>query len=134
MPLHLSWYLENRVLLVVNEGESTDQDMFELDKQTLEYFDQSDAPQIHMIIDTTKDKFAPSAKAVTQVKFAKHPRMGWTVLIGATNAFERFIFVIGSNFFNMRSKMLTNRDEALRFLNKIDITLPPLSDDLEQAS
>jgi hypothetical protein len=88
-----------------------------------------------MIIDTTKYKFSPSAKAVTQLEFGKHPRMGWSVLIGATNPLERFVFVIGSNFFKMRSKMLPNMDEALRFLNKMDPSLPPLTDkSLEQAS
>ncbi len=135
MPLHLSWYLENRILLVVNEGESNDDDMFELDRLTIEQLNRSDAAQVHMIIDTSKYKFVPSAKAVTQVEFAKHPRMGWTVLIGSTNAFERFVFVVGANFFKTRSKMLTSIDEALQFLNKIDTSLPPLTGkSLEQAS
>lgn len=135
MPLHLSWYLENRILLVVNEGQSNDEDMFELDRLTIEYLNRSDADQVHMIIDIAQYKFVPSTKAVTQVEFAKHPRMGWSVLIGPTNAFERFVFVIGSNFFKMRSKMLPNMDEALRFLNKMDPSLPPLTDkSLEQAS
>ncbi len=65
-------------------------------------------------------------KSVTQVKWPKHPRYGWTLVVGSTNPFQRFVVAIANNFFKGRQRNFDTREEALDFLNEVDSTLPTL--------
>jgi hypothetical protein len=135
MPIQLSWYLENHVMLLNNEGDSADQDVLKVDQPILDYLNQSQAPLVHLIIDNTRAKYIPSVKAITAVKWPKHPQYGWTILVGLTNPFQRFVNVVATNFFKARQRMFDTMDEALDFLNEVDSTLPALrSKQLDKAS
>jgi hypothetical protein len=134
MPIQISWYLENRVILLVNHGESSDQDVFAVDQPMIDYLNQNQAPLVHLIIDNTGAKYIPSVKAVTAVKWPKHPQYGWTILVGLTNPFQRFVNVVATNFFKARQRMFDTMDEALNFLNEVDSTLPALRDPKKKAS
>jgi hypothetical protein len=133
MPMQLSWYLENRVMLLVNHGDSSDQDVFDIDQPIIDYLNQSQAPLVHLIIDNIGAKYIPSVKAVTSVKWPKHPQYGWTILVGLTNPFQRFVNVVATNFFKARQRMFDTMDEALDFLNEVDSTLPALRDSQKKA-
>jgi len=126
MPVKLSWYLENRVMMVVAEGEYTDGELINLDGQVIKYLDQSTVPLVHMIMDRQGTTHIPSMKSVTMVKWPKHPRYGWTLVVGSTNPFQRFVVALANNFFKGRQRNFDTRDEALDFLNEVDSTLPPL--------
>lgn len=126
MPVKLSWYLENRVMMVVAEGEYTDDELINLDSQVIKYLDQSTVPLVHMIMDRQGTTHIPSMKSVTMVKWPKHPRYGWTLVVGSTNPFQRFVVAVANNFFKGRQRNFDTREEALDFLNEVDSTLPPL--------
>lgn len=126
MPVKLSWYLENRVMMVVAEGEYTDDELINLDAQVIKYLDQSNVPLVHMIMDRQGTTHIPSMKSVTMVKWPKHPRYGWTLVVGSTNPFQRFVVALANNFFKGRQRNFDSREEALDFLNEVDSTLPPL--------
>lgn len=126
MPVQLSWHLENRVMMVVAEGDYTDEELINLDAQVIKYLDQSSAPLVHMIMDRQGTNHIPSIKSVTMVKWPKHPRYGWTLVVGSTNPFQRFVVAIANNFFKGRQRNFDTREEALDFLNLVDSTLPPL--------
>ena len=128
MSSQLTWYLENRVILVANEGMISDQDMLSVDQPIADYMNQSKAPLVHLIVDNTSAIYAPSVKTVTQAKFPKHPQCGWVLLVGPTNTFTRFVNAVVTNVFKTRNRMFNTRAEALDFLNEVDSTLPPLRD------
>lgn len=137
MSLHLSWYLENRVILVVSKGKSLnqDQDMFDIDQAIVDYINQSDAPLVHLITDFRDGSFSPSMKAVGKLQSSKHPRIGWAIVIGQMNSLQRFSLAMAISFFKLRNRMVDTLEEALDFLNYVDSTLPPLRDGkLDKAS
>jgi hypothetical protein len=135
MSIQLSWYLENHVMLLVSHGESSDQDMFEVDQPIIDYLTQSQAPLVHLIINNLESSFTPSAKALPRLKFPKHPRCGWVILVGPTNTFQRFVGAVATGLFKARQRMFDTMDEALVFLNDMDSTLPPPRDTkLDKAS
>src|SRR5690242_8209805 len=128
MPIQLSWYLENRVILLSNHGEIKDQDLFDIDEPIIDYMNQCDAPLVHLIVDNRDGFNQPSAKSVTQVKFPKHPKMGWLIMVGVDNPIQKFVVAVGASFFKTRVRIFKTMDEAANFLNEVDSTLPALRD------
>ena len=128
MPAQLSWYLENRVLLMTNHGEVTDQDLFDLDQTIIDYMNSCTAPLIHTIIDHRKGINSPSAKGLTRLHWPKHPKVGWMIMIGMKNPLQRFVVAVATSFFKTRVRLFNSIDEGLIFLNDVDSTLPPLRD------
>ena len=126
MSIRLSWFLENRVIMISAEGEYTDDELIGLDPQVIKYLDQSSAPLVHMIMDRQETNHIPSIKSVTQVKWPRHSRYGWTLVVGSSNPFQRFVVAIANNLFKGRQRNFDSLDEALDFLNFVDSTLPPL--------
>jgi hypothetical protein len=130
MSSQLSWYVENRVMQIINQGELVDQDLSNLDESVIRYIDQSSAPLVHLIVDHRNGINSPSAKGLTQLNWPKHPRLGWTILIGLKNPFQRFVTVAAANFFKIRLRLVNTMDEGLDFLNDVDSTLPALRNSL----
>lgn len=128
MPAQLSWYLENRVLLMTNQGEVTDQELFDLDPEIIAYLNDCTAPLVHTIIDHRKGINSPSAKGLTHLQWPKHPKVGWMIMVGMKNPFQRFIVAVATSFFKTRMRMFSTMEEGLVFLNHVDSTLPPLKD------
>jgi hypothetical protein len=126
MPIKLDWYLENRVIIITAEGDYADEELINLDGQVIQYLDQSTAPLVHMIMDRQGTNHIPSIKSVTMVKWPKHPRYGWTLVVGSSNPFQRFVVALANNLFKGRQRNFDTFDEALDFLNEVDSTLPPL--------
>ena len=134
MSHQLSWYLENRVLLLTSEGESSDQDLLDIDQSVINCLEQSTAPLVHLIMDrtnappVTSSKVAAQIKLASQLKWPKHPKYGWAIMVGPTNSLQRFIVAVATNFFKVRQRMFNTMDESLDFLNDIDSSLPSLRD------
>ncbi len=135
MPFQLSWYAKNQVILIIDEGQTTDQDMLNIDPQVIDYLNQCKTPLVHVIIDKRKSNYTPPVKVLTALQWPKHPQYGWTILVGLSNPFERFVNVVATTFFKARQRMFDTMDEALAFLNEVDSTLPNLRDiKLDKAS
>ena len=135
MPSQVSWLLENRVMLTYNQGVVSDQDMFNIDQPVLDYMNQCTAPLVHMIVDHRNGIGSPSTKALAQLQWPKHPKVGWMIMVGMANPFQKFVVAVASNFFKTRMRMFDRMDEALDFLNEIDSTLPMLRlEKLDKAS
>jgi hypothetical protein len=135
MSIQLSWYLENRVMLLVNHDQNTDQDMLAIDQPMINYLNQSNAPLVHVIMDNIGSTYTPSIKVLKTLQYPKHPRLGWLILIGLINPFQRFIAAVVTTFFKTRLRMVNTMDEALDFLNEVDSTLPELHNNkLDKAS
>ncbi|MBA3873824.1 MAG: hypothetical protein H0X30_32225 [Anaerolineae bacterium] len=135
MPVQLSWYLENRVILMVNHDGSSDQELLELDQPVINYLNQSNASLVHLIWNNNDSKYMPSINATKALQFPKHPQFGWTITVGLNNPLQRFIVAVANAFFKSRVRMVNTMDEALDFLNEVDGTLPALRDNvLDKAS
>jgi hypothetical protein len=127
--------------LLSSQGDSSDQDLLDIDQQVINYLNQSDAPLVHFIMDqrnappVPSSKVAAQIKVATQLKWPKHPKYGWAIMVGPTNSLQRFIIAVATNFFKVRQRTFITMDEGLDFLNDIDSSLPALRDNkLDKAS
>jgi hypothetical protein len=141
MSFELSWYLENRVILLTSQADNSDDNLLDVDQQVIHYIDQSSAPLVHLIMDQrnapppSSSKAASQIKLATQLKWPKHPKYGWAIMIGPTNSLQRFVIAVATNFFKVRQRTFDTVDEGLDFLNDIDSSLPALRDNkLNKAS
>src|SRR5689334_10087471 len=134
MPIQLSWYLENHVILHVNQGDISDQEILDVDQPISGFLERSHAPLVHLILDNRSATTTPSIKAISQLKYPKHPRFCWLIVVGPTNTFVRFVNAVTTNLFKSRNRMFDTMDEALDFLNEVDSTLPALRDSKKKAS
>lgn len=128
MPVNLSWYIENRVIQIINEGQISDDDMLRIDQPIIDLMNASSFPLVHMIVDNSKATYTPSVKTITQAKFPRHTKCGWVVLVGPANSFMKFVNAVVTNVFKTRNRMFDTFEEAVAFLNEVDSTLPALSD------
>jgi hypothetical protein len=139
MAFELSWYLENRVILLTGHGEGSDQNLLDIDQQVINYLNQSNATLVHLIMDQrnlpppSSSKAASQIKLASQLKWPKHPKYGWAILVGPSNSLQRFVIAVATNFFKVRQRTFDTMDEALDFLNDIDSTLPALRDSKKKA-
>lgn len=128
MSSQVSWLLEQRVILTYNEGVVSDQDMYDNEGLILDYLNQCSVPLVHMVVDHRKGIGSPSSKTLAQLSWANSPKLGWLILVGMANPFQKFVVTVASNVFKTRMRMLNTMDEALDFLNQVDSTLPALRD------
>ena len=132
MTLQLSWYLENRVILLTIHGENSEKELFDVDRLVINYLNQSSAPLVHCILDQTNAIVLPTFKAAalimttTKLKWPNHPQYGWAIIIGQTHPLLRFVTAVATSFFKIRQRGFRSMDEGLDFLNAIDSTLPML--------
>ena len=132
MPFELSWYLENRVILLASQANNSDENLLDMDQKVIDYLNQSSAPLVHLIMDQRKAPPPSSSRAASQIKLAsqlkwpKHPKYGWAIMVGPTNSLQRFVIAVATNFFKVRQRSFDTMDEALDFLNDIDSSLPTL--------
>src|SRR5690349_19175336 len=108
MAAETTWYIENRVILVHVEGESTFQDIAEVDAAIIIRIRQGVkvTPLVHIILDMRAMTKIPvnlveMRKALTHLK---EPGLGWTVVAGM-NPVIRFVAGMVTQMAGVRFRM-----------------------------
>lgn len=97
--------------------------------QTLTMMDESSAPQVHYISDTRRLRSLPSTGDAKELLTAfKHSKMGWTIHWSGFNPPLRIMVQVISTLHNIKVRSVGDLEEALRFLNFHDPSLPDLRD------
>lgn len=124
----LTWIIEDR-LFFLKWPQIVDADVIrDYTHQVMEAMDSSKSDNVHYISDTRPMKGFPSMKESKQLLDSfKHPKMGWTISLGGFNPAMKTMVHIVSGALGIRVHTVTNIDEAVRFLNESDPSLPPLS-------
>ncbi len=126
MPYRVSWLIEGRVILAELTGNLTREELKPYDQMICQYLDSASAPQVHYLVDASRVQNLPGPTALKDFTFLYHPRMGWTAAVGIQSPLVRWVGNALSKLFNVRARELTSVDEALKFLQSVDTTLPDL--------
>ena len=126
MPMDVSWYRENRIILVtVSQAERINSlaDDAESIKALIEA---SPEPMIHVLMDLTEaGGRSPNARGVAGdiASAFRHPRVGWIVAYGNNSPFIKFIAGLVSQILGVRSRIVRTQEEAVTFLDAYDMSL-----------
>ncbi|MFZ4816445.1 MAG: hypothetical protein ACOYL5_18055 [Phototrophicaceae bacterium] len=125
MPLEFHWLLEGQIILHHNIGDITEDDMLQGDDPLNRLLDAATSPLVHVIVLTAQQgKMPKSVSSFTQASWTRHPRLGWTVIVGLQDPILRFIASTAGQIFKMRMKFVETPQDALTFLQYVDSTLP----------
>ncbi len=127
MKYQISWYVEGRVVLSEHLQAATLEDVARMDAEYLVLLEQSDAPLVHFIFDMSQQDSVPDLKTMSSMQFTKHPRFGWSLVVGHLNPITRFLVSTVAQINKARFRSFTHREDALRFLQEMDSSLPDLT-------
>src|SRR5688572_19010488 len=107
MAFNISWLITDRVLLFKAPAYPVIEDIIEADKELAHYLEQlaPDAPLLHMILDDSDVEVMPGIKTFSELKSLRHPKLGWTVIVGLENKVFKMINTIISQLFRARLRM-----------------------------
>lgn len=122
------WIIEDR-LFYVKWPETIDDEVVEYFKQEmLRYLLPSSAPKVHFISDMRQAKKLPGLNMVRDnAAIISNDKMGWVMAMASNNALIKMLVTVVTRIFPIHVHFVDNLDEAIRFLNDADPTLPDLA-------
>ena len=127
MKYRISWYLEGRVVITEHFQAVTPEDVAQMDKEYVAHLEQSDAALVHFLFDLRQHDSVPDLKTMSHMEFTKHPRFGWTIVVGNINPITRFLVSTVAQINKARFRSFTTMEDALLFLQEMDSSLPDLT-------
>jgi hypothetical protein len=127
METNVSWYLENRIILVHISGDKTIEDFQQVNEAITQYLEKGVAP-VHLLIDVTEMGSIPSniLKVKQAFTYLDHPSIGWSFFIGHLNAMENLIIAVTTQLSGLDVKTVDTLEEALKILNHVDLSINDL--------
>lgn len=127
MPTQQKWYLNDRIVFVEFAGELSVDDIVEALETSINYVERSAAQPVHFLHDWTQLKKFPTnilqIRRQSDIRLSDRSKLGWMVAYGNDNRLMRYISQTVTYLFDIRFRMFSTREEALRFLHKMDDTL-----------
>jgi hypothetical protein len=115
------WLVEGHLILVVAPPVLTTEALRENDALIRSMLDASDAPLIHVLLDTRAVKQYPPFREAKNMEALSHPRLGWSLTVGTfQNPALRFFISAVRSIRSLRQRDFTSISEALMFLRSID--------------
>lgn len=121
------WLLQDRIIYTYAAGTITDADVEANDQLVSTMFDSVAEGQVHYVVNVTDLEDAPGIPALVRQKFLRHQRMGWYITVGA-NPVVRFIGAATGRLTGIKFQFVKHLGEAKTQLQRIDKTLPDLTD------
>ncbi len=126
MTVGVTWLVEDKLLFLNSWDKVNVDELMAMDAHIGEMITNSPAPLVHGIHDHSKAQEIPSPKDLLKVKAARHPRVGWLIFIGMDNKIMKFFLSVAGQSFKIRLRFMDTLEEALTFLQDVDMTLPDL--------
>jgi hypothetical protein len=124
MPFRIEWFVEGRVMSIVNEGRLTKEDLHQQNTDISHMLDSGTAP-IHIVTDNTKLANIPNQLQViiAELQGLQHPSLGWMIFITSRNRVVRFLYRMLTRILRLKYEQAKSFDEALKILRERDKTL-----------
>jgi hypothetical protein len=118
MPYELSWYKPDHILYMKSPLNISEEDTRSADEAIHRYMTEAKTRQVHIIIDDTEVSSMPGILVTQTLKTLKHPKMGWTVVVGQNNKVYRMMYTITCHLQRLPLYLADTMDEAITFLEK----------------
>jgi hypothetical protein len=127
MFCEMTWYLENRVIYVRYPEIVTAEVAADYVNRTTAYIRSSPAALVHTISDPSRVRqLPPISESKKIVAMLNEPRMGWAATYGSSNPLLKMLVQVVTNVIPVHVRFVNDLDDAIKFLNHIDPTLPDL--------
>lgn len=127
MNIQYYWLLKNRIVCRDVPPYSTVADLEAADLPLQEYFDSSPHDTVHLIIDASKIVEMPNAFLLSKQGWLRHPKLGWILAFGNKRPENEARGAVAAKAVAQRIRHFETLQEALKYLQKMDQTLPDLS-------
>jgi hypothetical protein len=117
MPYKLSWYTPDKILYMKSPLNISEEDTHIADETIHQHMTESTARQVHIIIDDTDVESMPGVMVTQTLKTLRHPKMGWTVVVGQNNKVYRMMYTITCHLRRLPLYLADTLDEAITFLD-----------------
>jgi len=126
MPYEISWLVEKRVLYTRMYGYVTGEDLRNNNADMATYVLESEQ-LLHTVTDATETTGTDMGlRDLQNTQFTSVENLGWGIYISPSKM-NRFFASVITQLSKKRGRQFATLDEALKFLNEMDDTLPPLS-------
>ncbi|MCU0515064.1 MAG: hypothetical protein MUE40_21115 [Anaerolineae bacterium] len=125
MSYTIHWLAPERVLLVTVNGDILADEALRLDVEVIAQC-RSTPRTLYVLLDMTGARSLPALFTLLNTRAYREPNVGWWVVYGSGNTLVRTLILVTASTLRLKLRLLKDRTGALRFLNIIDRTLPPL--------
>ncbi|MCA9906520.1 MAG: hypothetical protein KC547_21850 [Anaerolineae bacterium] len=125
MAIQSDWLVPNTVILTRYSGAPTEEEILNNSDETIALIDSSDAPFVHVIVDSAEvTKSPPLSVTVKTAKASpRHQRAGWILTVGGQNALVQFATSIARQLLQVRTQNFDTIDDAIAYLKTVDETI-----------
>jgi hypothetical protein len=123
MPIDLSWYIKNHIVLARYYGVIRVDDLQDINEQVIAIMDEALQP-IHILMDTALIGETPNLMASKDIlPSTRHPNSGWYVVCGQSTV-VRMLSSIAAQANGVKIRFFDTLDEGLDFLQLHDENIP----------
>ncbi|MCU0515065.1 MAG: hypothetical protein MUE40_21120 [Anaerolineae bacterium] len=126
MAYDLHWLVANRVLLITLRGDMLSDEFRAMDADLIARCAGTRTTTVHLLADLLALDSLPALFMLREMQISYQPNLGWAVGYGTRNNLVRTLLAASAALAGTRMRLFKTQGEALRFLNSIDRTLPPL--------
>ncbi len=119
MPYDVSWYNPQKVVFLKSVGTISEADAAAADIQIQEFLSRSREDRVHIFIDDGEAGSLPGISVTTALATLKHPKMGWTVVVGQKDKVYRMMYTITCHLRGRPLYFADTLEEAARFIEKV---------------
>lgn len=124
----LRWYVPQRILYIIVRGLLSENDSVAADELLTHSLNQASGP-VHLLIDVTRTRPLSPTLLHLQQHILRHDNIGWIATVGiAQNPILNFGISALSPRTRIRHRDCASVQDALRFLQETDATLPDLTE------
>ena len=120
MPVKITWYIPERILLAIYSDDVTREDIYYQYQEGIKLCHSVETPLVHMIVDTADVKSFPKSISDYKGTFGEKARnAGWVVLVG-DNKIARLLTTIVTNLMKLRFAYVNTVEEAIFYISERD--------------
>jgi hypothetical protein len=116
MAYEISWFDPLKIIYLKAPAEVSEHDAREADAQLLKLLSETGEGPIHAIIDDSEMRRMPGVAVTMQFQTLKHPRFGWTVVVGQKEKVYRMLYAITCHLRGLPVYLADTVDEAAAFI------------------
>lgn len=120
-----TWLIKNRIIYAHGSGLVTNDDIQQHAQRVIALLDEGIAP-VHIVLDSAPDfqiQRADLRSGVANLRFLRHPALGWSVQVLVRNRALGFISTLIARFTRVSYKTMQTREDAFAFLKRVDTSI-----------
>jgi hypothetical protein len=122
MPYTINWYIENEIIYIQYEGETTSDELRHSLLDIQQFINDSPRALVHVLTDVGDVTDPVPIRDTLQIvrEVGAHDRMGWQITLREDSVLMKMGIAFGTTIFKTRARTFDTMDEAAAFLKTMD--------------